>query len=163
MKRKSQIQIGETIAVLFVFFILIMIGFIFYVKVIKGNIEVEKDESSQMQSIGIAQRVMFLPELQCSEDGITKDDCIDKLKLRSAKDVMDLQQNKVYYYDLLEFSEVSVTQIYPDDPSIRNLKLYSRKIDKFTNKFVTNVPVSLYNPITKKYGFGVITIETYSK
>ena len=158
MKSKSQIQMGETIAVLFVFFILIIISFIFYVRVIKGNIQSESEELSQLRSVGIAERAMFLPEVQCSEDNVIADNCIDILKLKSAQDIMS--QNEVYYYDLLEFSNISVSQIYPSEAT---WIIYSRKIDEFTNKFVTNVPISLYDPATRKYGFGVLTIETLSK
>ena len=156
--RKSQIQIGETIAVLFVFFILIVMGFLFYVKVIKSNIEIEQEELSQLRSVGIAQRIMFLPELQCSEDNIVIDNCIDILKLDSAQSIM--KENEIYYYDLLEFSEINISQIYPDEAE---WNVYSRKTENFRSKFVTNVPISLYDPATRKHGFGVLTIETLSK
>lgn len=157
-KKRAQIQIGETIAVLFVFFMLIVIGFIFYVKVIKGNIENEKEEISQLKSVAIAQRVMFLPEVQCSEDNIIIDNCIDILKLDSAQSVM--KQNELYYYDLLEFSDVNIQQIYPNEAK---WSIYSRKTDDFTGKFVTNVPISLYNPVTRRHAFGVLSIETLTK
>lgn len=156
--RKAQIQIGETIAVLFVFFILIIIGFIFYVRVIKSNIEVEKEELSQLRSVGIAQRVMFLPEVQCSEDNIIIENCVDILKLDSAQSLM--KANELYYYDMLEFSNVSIAQIYPN---IAEWNLYSRTAEDFSNKFVTNVPIALYDPTTRKYGFGVLKIETSTK
>ena len=142
---------------LFVFFVLILIGLIFYVKIIKGNIESDKEEASQLRAIGIAQRVMFLPELQCSEDNIIKDNCIDVWKLESADILMD--NKEVDYFDLLEFSDVKVVQIYPEPD---NWTLYTRKLEN-ANKFVTNVPISLYIPTTRKYAFGVLTIETYSK
>ena len=158
MKKKSQIQMGETIAVLFVFFVLIIVSFIFYVRVLKSNIQSEGDELSQLKSVGIVQRVMFLPEMQCSEDNVIADNCIDILKLKSAQDIMS--QNEIYYYDLLEYSNISISQIYPSQAT---WNVYSRKIEDFTNKFVTNVPVSLYDPATRKYGFGVLTIETLSK
>jgi len=158
MSRKSQIQIGETIAVLFVFFILIIIGFIFYVKVIKSNIELEAEELSQLRSVGIAQRIMFLPEVQCSEDNIIIDNCIDILKLDSAQSIM--KENEIYYYDLLEFSDVSISQIYPDEAK---WNLYSRKREDFKSKFVTNVPIALYDPAMRKHGFGILTIETLFK
>ena len=148
---------GETIAVLFVFFVLIMIGLIFYVRIIKGNIENDKEEASQLRAIGIAQRVMFLPELQCSEDNIIRDNCIDWWKLESAKKLM--AENQVDYYDLFEFSDIKIYQIYPGEEIV---DVYSRKMDN-ANKFVTNVPISLYIPATRKYAFGVLTIETYSK
>ena len=157
--KKSQIQIGETIAVLFVFFILIIIGLIFYVKVVKINLEQEKDELSQLKSIQIAQRIMFLPELQCSEDNIIVPNCIDVLKLSSASAIM--KENEAYYYDLLEFSEIGISEIYPDDT--KNWDVYSRRTDDFKNKFVTNVPVSLYDATTKRNSFGVLTIETLLK
>lgn len=156
--RKAQIQITETIAVLFVFFLLIIIGFIFYVRIIKGNIDLEKEELSQLRSIGIAQRVMFLPELQCSEDNVITDNCIDLLKLDSAQNLM--RENELYYYDLLEFSEVNVTQIYPIEFK-RNI--YSRKIENPKSSILTPVPISLYDPVTKKYSFGILTVETQSR
>ena len=158
MIRKAQIQIGETIAVLFVFFILIIIGFIFYVNVIKGNIEQEKDELSQLRSVAIAQRVMFLPEVQCSQDNIIIDNCIDVMKLEAAHGIM--KQNELYYYDLLEFSNITISQVYPNEVK---WNLYSRKTSDFKSKFVTNVPISLFNPATRKYSFGVMTIETQLK
>ena len=158
MNKKAQIQIGETIAVLFVFFILIAIGLIFYVKVIQGNLELEKEELSQLKSVGIAQRVMFLPELQCSEDNIIIDNCIDVLKLESANNIM--RTNELYYYDLFEYSEINITEIYPSEAK---WNVYSRKTGEFNSKFVTNVPVSLYDPAARKYGFGVMTIETLLK
>ena len=158
MGKKAQIQMAETVAVLFVFFILVVVGFIFYVKVIKGNIELEKDELSQLKSIGIAQRVMFLPEIQCSEDNIIIDNCIDILKLDSAQKLM--KENDIYYYDLLEFSDVSILQIYPTE---KKWNVYSRKTDEFKGKFSTNVPISMYDPDTRKHGFGILTIETFVK
>lgn len=158
MNKKAQIQIGETVAVLFVFFILIIIGFIFYVGVIKGNIESEKEELSQIRSIGVAQRVMFLPEIQCSEDNIIIDNCIDILKLEFAQNTM--KENELYYYDLLEFSNVNIAQIYPEEAE---WNIYSRKPENLNGKFVTNVPISLYDPITRRHGFGVLNIEVLSK
>ena len=155
MGKKAQIQIFETIAVVLVFFILIAIGFILYGKFIRGNLETIKEESSQSKSIAIAQRTMFLPEIQCSEDNVIKDNCIDKLKLESAKNIISL--NEIYYYDLLEFSEIKITQIYPAN---ENWELYSRKIKDYKSNFTTNVPISIYNPNTKLYGFGILTIQT---
>lgn len=159
MNKKAQIQIGETIAVLFVFFILIAVGIVFYVKVIKSNLESEKQDLSQLGSVAIAQRVMFMPEIQCSQDVVEEiTNCIDILKLESAPST--IRENELYYYDLLEFGDVSISQIYPNDA---RWALYSRKTKDFNNRFVTNVPISLFDPITRKNGFGVLTIETLSK
>ena len=70
--KRAQIQIGETVAVLAVFFILIVIAFLFYARVIKSNANTEADEAFQLTSVAISQRVMFLPEIQCSKDLMEK-------------------------------------------------------------------------------------------
>src|SRR3989344_4995271 len=137
--KKSQIQIFETIAVLVVFFILLGLGFIFYVKIIKSNVESDAAEISQSKSISIAQRVMFLPEIQCSEDNIPKEDCIDTLKLDSAISIISRPENSIYYYDLFEFSDISIKEVYPS-PGIPII-LYSKTTTDYKNKFQTNVPV----------------------
>ncbi len=161
MYKKSQIQTFETIAVLFIFFILIGIGAIFYVRIYKSNLEITKYEHSQSKSVTIAQRVIFMPELQCSEEKVVKDNCIDILKLEAAKNVIN--SNEIYYYDLLEFSEINITQEYPSFTNVPEWTVYSRKIDKPSSSFVTYVPISLYNPTTRTYGFGILSIETQSK
>ena len=101
---------------------------------------------------------MFLPEIQCSEDNIIIDNCIDILKLDSAQSIM--KENEIYYYDLLEFSNVTISQIYPNEAK---WNLYSRTTEDFKSKFVTNVLISLYDPATRKHCFGVLTIETLAK
>lgn len=150
---------AETIAVLFVFFILIAVGFMFYGKVILGNVQSQKDEFVQLQSISIAQRAMFLPELQCSEDIVEEiTGCIDLFKIGASQDI--IAQNSRYYYDLFEFSNITLRQIYPSE---HNWVIYERKTDIFESRFITNIPVSLYDPVARRYGFGVLTVETLSK
>ena len=158
MGKKAQVQVFETMGVIVIFFIIVFIGFIFYGRMVKEDINKERYELSQLRSIAIAQRVMFLPELQCSDDSLVKESCIDILKLESAID--EISNNQVYYYDLLEFSVVDIARIYPDE---RKWTAYSRRPNDFRSSFNTSVPVSLYNPITKSYGFGVITIETRAR
>lgn len=159
--KKSQIQIGETIAVLFVFFILIAIGFVFYVSIVKSNVESEGEELSQLASIQVVQKVTSMPELQCSKDVVKEElDCIDMLKLRAAQSV--ISENKAYYFDLFGFGEINVKEIYPNPDSLI-LNIYSNNIQDYKDKFVTNFPVSLYDPIEKTNKFGILTIVTLSK
>ena len=158
LRKKGQIQIFETIAVLIVFFILIAIGFIFYGKVVKNDIEEEADQISQLRSISVAQRAMFLPELQCSEDNVVRENCIDLLKLEASSLIID--PDNPYYFDMFGFSELNVSEIYPES---RQYTIYSRKITDYKSKFVTNVPISVYDPATRQYHFGVLTLETMSR
>jgi len=157
-KKNAQIQMMETIAVLFIFFILIVLGFVFYAKVLKGNIGLQKEESMQLNSIEIAQRASSLPELQCSEDNIISDNCIDMLKLEIASKLM--QENEAYYYDRLLFSSIRINEIYPSE---KEWILYKRPLEDFSSKITTNIPISLFEPIGNKHSFGIMTVELFLK
>ena len=161
LEKKSQIQMFETIAVLFIFFILIGVGGIFYVRIYKSNMDITKYGYSQSKSVAIAQRAMFLPELQCSKNKIITDNCIDLLKLEASISVIN--SNEIHYYDLLEFGEINLTQVYPSSATALKWVVYSRKIDKPGSSFLTFVPISLYDPAADTYGYGILSIETQSK
>ena len=162
LKKKSQIQIFETMAVLIVFFILLGLGFIFYSKVIKSNLESDAAEISQGQSISVAQKVMFLPEIECSEDNVPKENCIDTEKLNAAAPILT-DNNNPYYYDLFGFSVIRIEEIYPVNLGFVKT-LYERdNAPDYKNSFVTKVPVTLYDPVDKLNKFGMITITTKTK
>ena len=159
MKNKNaQAQMLETIAVLFVFFVLILIGLIFYANVLRGNVAIQQEESAQLRAIEVAQRASSLPELQCSEDNIKSDNCIDLIKLDISTSV--IKENDYHYYDRLLFSRVTVKEIYPNN-NVWNL--YDRPLDDFSNKITTNIPISLLDPVNNKNSFGVMTVELFLK
>ena len=163
-KKNAQIQMLETIAVLFIFFILIAIGLVFYSNVLRNNIQLQKEESVQLNAIEVAQRASSLPELQCSEDNIVSDNCIDILKLDAAPSI--IQDNEIHYYDRLLFSKITVQEIYPnyEDCTRDECKiLYNRPLDEFSNKIVTNIPISLFDPVKNTNSFGVMTVELFLK
>ena len=160
-KKKSQIQMFETMAVLIVFFILLGLGLIFYTKVVQSNLESDAAEASQGMSISVAQKVMFLPEIECSEDNVPKENCIDTEKLKAAAPLL-MDNKNLNYFDLFGFSLIKIEEIYPDNHGFGNL--YERNdAPDYKNSFVTKVPVTLYDPINKLNKFGMITITTKTK
>ncbi len=157
-KSRGQVQMGETIAILLVFFFLVVIGMVFYVNILKSKAATEKDEHVQLDSITVLKKALSLPELQCSRQNIITDSCIDTIKLRSAAILMP--QHKEYYFDILGFSTITVKEVYP---TARDYTLYSSPLQGFTSKSASNTPISLLDPITDRSAFGVITIETYAR
>lgn len=151
---------GESVAILFIFFILLIFGFVFYMNVMRGSSKVEIKENIQLKAIGIAQKVSFLPELQCSEENVRVEDCIDLYKLEAASKL--LEENNIYYYDIFEFSNISVERVFP--PETRKVwPLYSNVLTNYTNKLSTFIPLSLFDAIEKKYDFGILVVEVYTK
>lgn len=149
----------ETIAILFVFFILVGFGFVFYARILKSSVTTQSEEKVQLESIGIAQKAAFLPELQCSEDNIIKEGCIDILKLNKASIIMP--NNKEEYSDVFGFSKIYVNETFPD--STKDWPLYDNSPTNYKTKLVTHVPISLYDATSKTYSFGVLVVEAYTK
>ena len=159
MSRKSQIQMGESVAILFIFFILLIFGFVFYANVMRSSAKVEFEENIQLKAIAIAQKASFLPELQCSEENVRVEDCIDLYKLEAASKL--LEENNIYYYDIFEFSKIWVKEIFPE--TNKTWPLYNNKLTNYSNKLSTFIPVSLFNATAKKYDFGILAVEVYTK
>ncbi|HIH92091.1 TPA: hypothetical protein HA281_04760 [Candidatus Woesearchaeota archaeon] len=155
---RAQVQMGETIAILLVFFFFVVIGMVFYVNIIKSKSATEREENTQLEAITVLKKALALPELQCSRQNIVEDSCIDLLKLQAASIVVP--QHQEYYFDSLGFSVVSVQEVYP---STHNYTLYNSPLDKYSSKSVTNAPISLLDPVTGTNAFGVITIDTYAR
>lgn len=155
----------ETIAVLFVFFILLIVGLIFYSGVERKSLENDLREFNQLRVIENAQLISFLPELECPTS-LEKDNCIDLYKIKVVEDIFE--QNKVYYYDIFGFSTVTVIQIFPQviPPEDGKWIIYDNpKDDTIPEEERTSskirVPVSLYDSIDKKYKFAILDITNY--
>ena len=150
----------ETIVVLAVFFILIVIFYAFYSNTAVGA-DKEKGKIRQLEAVKIMQQVSSLVELQCSERGIIKDGCIDLLKVDAASEIMQSAENKEPYFDKFGFSRITMNQIYPEIKDIA--VIYDNSLQDYSYKDVSNIPVSLFDPIKNEYYFGAIHLEIFSK
>ena len=148
----------ETVAVLIVFFILIAFGIIFFGNMMKGKIDITKLEHSELRLIELSEKVVSLPELQCSEDNIAETNCIDLLKLEAAGPI--LLANRITYFEILGFSEIFIEEVYPGNDTY---PVYSNIPDDYIEKIPSYVPVSVKHPLEKEYGFGMMTITLYSR
>ncbi len=150
----------ETIIVLAVFFILIIIFYPFYSNA-AVDIDKEKNRMRQLEAVKIMKQVSSLVEIQCSERGIVKDGCIDLLKINGASEIMQKEENKEFYFDKFKFSRITIRQIYPEVKDIA--VIYDNSIEDYSYKDMSNIPVSLFDPIKNEYHFGTIIVEIFSK
>lgn len=155
---KSQIKMGETIAILIIFFFLVVFGFSFYVQMQKVSFGKQQRETTGLKAIQIAQQASFMPELQCSFRNVQQDDCIDLLKLDVFSRLVNSSDEFYSYYTaLFGLSNVSVHQVYPVKKSFSLFSLNS-SIETY---LVTRVPVSLYNATSKTYSFALLEVKTF--
>ncbi|MBS3106323.1 hypothetical protein J4419_01500 [Candidatus Woesearchaeota archaeon] len=155
MEKRGQMQMMETVAILFIFFILISLGFIFYTQVAKQSIATKAEEFQDLTAIQVAQLAGSLPELQCSEQNIVKENCIDYLKAQAAPAILA----KPEYFDVLGYATLTLQKIYPGTDEI---PLYSRPLVNADNKRASFFPVAIFDPASSTTAFGVLVIEVYS-
>lgn len=150
---------GETIAILIVFILFVSIGMIVYFKMMEGGVNMQKEENVQLQAVKVAQRVSFLPELQCSEENVRKDNCIDLLKIEKAAELIKANTLDIYY-DSFGLSNITIREVFPD---AKEWSIYSEVPEYYSEKRITIIPISLANYTEKKYYFGLIELEVYLK
>ncbi len=149
---------GETIAILLIFFLFVSFGLIFYTKVMEGGIDRKNMERLELEAIQISQRTSFMAELQCSADNVRKDNCIDLLKLSPASQI--IKDNPFVYHDAFGFSEIMIYEIFPAD---RQWVLYNRTPDIWFNRISTFIPIALMNSTEKSFYFGLMGVNVYQQ
>lgn len=163
---KAQMQMGETIAVLVVFFFLLVIGLVFYANIASTKAEESRYKNTELESVNVMKRALSLPELQCSHNNIVDESCVDRLKATAMKALINNPDEsvKTSYFDIFGSSTISIIQIYPSPSAFEMpILLYDFKPATFSSKLNTSIPISIYNPLTKSYAFGIMETVTYGR
>ncbi len=159
--KKAQIKMGETMAILVIFFFLLVIGMSFYVKVQKFSIGRQVEGAKEMEAIQIAQKASFMPELQCSFKNIPIDNCYDISKILFFRQSLDDQRRFLEYTDVFGNSEIWVEELYPTPGNVESI--FDNPLPGYVQARLTRVPISLYNPRTRDYSFGILYINITSE
>jgi hypothetical protein len=162
----GQLQMGETIFVVFFIIIIIVFGLVFYSGAQQGKLKDDALEQSRLRLISQAHTISSWPELECSVVGIRDFDCIDLVKLNLLSGFMNESRREDsfafrYYNDLLGRASITVTQIYPKPlPGSGVWVVYNNPANRTSNESVFN-PVNLYDPFSGTYYFGVMELTVY--
>jgi len=101
---KGQSHMTETIAILFIFFVLVFFGILFYYKYSQVSLKQEKEELLGKRAIETTLKALFLPELICSNgEAEPEDNCVDMLKVRHANVTFRLH-NQTYRFHFVSSS-----------------------------------------------------------
>jgi len=160
MKRKAQARMTETIAVIFIFFILILFGLIFYARYSQSSFVQKQEELLAKEAIDSTTKALFLPELICSKgEAEPEDHCLDLMKLRTANETFRKYLTD-YYFNIFSYARITVQEVYPDD---RSWILYERIKTNATREEPTYFSVSLREETPDPvYGFGYIEVRVFS-
>ena len=159
MNRKSQIHMTETIAVLFIFFILILFGIVFYYNYSKTSLKEKQQEWLATQAMDTTLSTLYLPELICSKgEAEPEANCFDLSKLRYVNSTFTKYYSD-YYFDLFSYATITVHQLYPPK---KDYVLYDHLLPKYTSKEPTYYVVALRNSNPAAYYYGYLQVEVYS-
>ena len=163
----------ETIGVMFIFFVLILFGIVFYSKYSETAYQEKQEELMGKKAVEITSKTIFLPELICSRGQAEPElYCLDMLKLKQAQKTFKDNFGE-YYFDLFPYSRILVEEIYPgkskwvlyDKP--KKVKLANGTSVNSQQKEATHFLLTLKDEVKGKekkgeYSFGVLTVEVYS-
>jgi hypothetical protein len=146
LSKKGQIGIQETMLVIFVFFIILIIGMILFFRFSISSSEAEIEEYNDFKFKQLIDVVPNMPEIKYSRFGIEDVWCIDLLKARAFSEISDR-------YDF-GFKRITInsseTIILYDNPSRRG---EIRKV---------NSPVCLYDSRVGRFGLANLIVEWWT-
>jgi hypothetical protein len=151
-------KMGETIAVLLVFFVLLFLGIMFYSRMQSNKIRETVQEIEEQESVDIAQKIQFLPELKCTSSDVSRSLCLDYLKAKSFSNIS--KDNTAYYQSIFGSTKIEYAEIYP---TLTNYTLLYE--GPTSNQYITTfMPISLFHPLPYPgiYKIGLLRIRYYT-
>lgn len=164
--RKAQVRMTETIAVLFIFFVLLLFGMIFYYRYQSTAIQEQKEELLAERAMSTTLRVLFLPELMCTQFTAEPiDNCIDGLKLRQLENDGVIQSHvEDYYFELFSYATVTIYEMVPGGNFIPHVIYDKPKPDSQNIEstfFVITVREQFPNR-PEEFHYGYIEVKVYA-
>ncbi|GEM_PF-1252526 len=188
--KTAQIKMMESIAVLGVFFVLLVMGLVFYGKYQAVSVKQAGSESFDKDAIRIVEMISYLPEMQCSTDAVTEFNCYDRYKIDGLAQTIqgtkidnsdgiisyiETDTSKVvkqYYFSTFGFSSIKIIEVFPQDTSLNPTVIYdfppAQKINgidqvKGNGVSYTRVPISLFDPVLRTYSFAYLEVGMYRR
>ena len=158
--RKAQIKMFETIAVLVIFFFLIVFGVSFYFVMQRSSYNRQVERNAQLVSVQLAQKISDIPELDCALAGIQIDNCVDKIKLEMFNEKLKEGLSRVNYFRVLGYSKIAINEVYPTD---KVHELYENEPQDYIGAYKNWLPVLLYDAVENTFSFAVMEITTYAQ
>lgn len=159
--KHGQIKMGETIAVLIVFFLMLTFGLIYYAKFRQDSMIKSAEDLQVVSAIDVATRVSLLPELQCTALSIECGNSFDRYKLKAfsgigSKGSQTFPGNP--YYDLFHASYIIFNQTFPQK-EVRIIYNYTMNKTSYEPVYI---PMTVYDPIDGNFSFGYLMVRVYA-
>lgn len=160
--KKGQLQVQETILVLFIFIVILLIGMIVFYRFSLQGLEEKRLNNERMRFNTMLVTIPEMAEITCSIYS-QEVSCIDIYKLIAFKGINER------YRDRLGYMNITIYNIYPERNdklcelgSVRDCgvwNIYYNNPNKLNKKLVLKTPISLYS--VNGYTIGELVMERY--
>ena len=165
---KGQIQIGENIAVLVIFFILIAISLVVYVAFKQGDVRGTRTTLLDREAVDIALTTSVLPELKCTARGSDEGNCVDLLKAQSLSTLIATQPEFFLFYQNIFAGEAvaqgSLILLHEIYPRMSDVIIYNNTPNMTRREIPIYFPVVVRNVSMNRLerdAFGVLEVRVY--
>ncbi len=148
--------------VVLVFLMLLSIGIIFFISQSQSKMKEKQGEILEFEIIKRSQVLNFLPELQCSFDGVINNNCYDLIKINKFIEIKD--EHVSDYKIFLGNVRLNITQYDPSpeiDEVVESWIVFDNP--KLSDQGYRQVqyPISLYDAVEDCYYFGILELRVY--
>ena len=150
--RRGEIQIYETILVIFFFVVIFVFGFLFFYKFTLEGIRSDNLDYEEFKSRQLISYIPSMYELRCSSM-LAEVECIDLGKISGFKKV------STAYFDIFGYKRVIIKEVYPGNA--QDFIIYEKIPVKYKSKEVISSPLSIYSPKDDSYKVAKLIIEWY--
>ncbi|MFA5797758.1 MAG: hypothetical protein WC916_07050 [Candidatus Woesearchaeota archaeon] len=161
LRKKGQLQMGETIAIVIIVVLIIIFSIVFWGKVKKGDIQQVGSEQAELSVVEVSKLLNEMPELNCYQSGVQEVECVDLYKILALNATMnnDTTKNMTfdYYRNYFRTSRITFKQIYPTNISF---VIYDNNISNSSSRQLY-MPVLIKDSVKNTYNFGVIIVDGY--
>ena len=167
---KGQVELNETLLVLFFIVIIIIIGVIVYFRVFQEKVKEKGEELGEQEASVLLASITSIGEISCSNE-----DCVDTSKLIPFS---NLARTKIdYYKNIFGYKKITLYNKYPattellcDSRAYNSLEypencnywvIYENNLQPGKKGVIISSPISLYYPEINEYRIGILEIEVY--
>ena len=158
MNKKAQIQSGESITVMIIVVILLVLGLVFFGAFQSDAAETRRDRELQSRAMSLAITAADMDEFKCTSDITRTENCLDYYKLIAFNQTY--LDNFEFYFEKLGNVDIKIHFIsekrYPFNES---LLVYRYTGEATRVSIPTQVPVIVYEPVTRRNIFSVMEIR----
>ncbi len=170
--KKAQVNAFMSVLVIVFFLAFAMIGFVIYGSQQLRETELDVRQASEERAREITNVILAMPELRCSTNNQWERFCLDETKIKAFQEKRD----DPYYRDILGFTFAMV--IKPSDPLDDLSSATPAQIQSLQHRVIidnpiaegnivtaeqTQTPITVFNPETNRYDYGILFVEVSSR